>query len=63
MDGVDPLAYMREVAGRLESLDRTGIERALDDLEYLGEVLDPELQDLADGLMQRLQARLEQIRG
>ena len=61
MDGVDPIAYMQGLAARLDQLDRAGVLRAMDDLEYVGEVLDPEFQDLAEQLMARLQARLEQL--
>lgn len=59
--GVDPYAYMQQVAGVLDRLDdRAQINTILDELEYLYEVLDPELQPLADGLMDRLRRRLEQ---
>jgi hypothetical protein len=61
MNGVDPWAFMRDLAGRLEHMtDRAEIERALDDLEYLMEVLDPELQEPAYQLNERLRAKLEQ---
>jgi hypothetical protein len=59
MDGVDPYAYMQSVAGRVDALADLGeLNRALDDLEYLYEVLDPELQPLADSLMERVRARI-----
>jgi hypothetical protein len=38
--------------------ERCEIDRALDDLEYLMEVLDPELQEPAYGLVERLRAKL-----
>jgi hypothetical protein len=60
MDGVDPWAFMQDLAGRLDGMtDREEIERAMDDLEYLMEVLDPELQESAYQLHDRLRARLE----
>jgi hypothetical protein len=60
--GIDPYAYMQQVAGVLDRLDdRAQINTILDELEYLYEVLDPELQPLADGLMDRLRRRLEQV--
>lgn len=34
----------------------------LDGLEYLYEVMDPELQDLAETLMQRLRERMASLR-
>jgi len=58
--GVDPWAFMQELAGRIQNMtERRDIERALDDLEYLMEVLDPELQEPAYELHERLRARLE----
>jgi hypothetical protein len=60
-NGVDPYAYMQQVAGVLDRLDdRAQINTILDELEYLYEVIDPELQPLADDLMERLRARLGQ---
>lgn len=59
MNGVDPWGYMQDLAGRIEAMsERSEIERALDDLEYLMEVLDPELQEPAYGLVERLRAKL-----
>lgn len=56
--GVDPYAFMQQAAGRLDRIsDPRELERLLDDLEYLFEVLDPELQDLAEQLMERIRAR------
>lgn len=61
MSGVDPWGYMQDLAGRIDALSkRREIERALDDLEYLLEVLDPELQEPAYALVERLRAKLEQ---
>lgn len=61
-DGVDPYAYMQQVAGVLDRLDdRARLDTILDELEYLYEVLDPELQPLADGLMDKERRRLEQV--
>ena len=60
-NGVDPYAYMQQVAGVVDTLnDRDRINTILDELEYLYEVLDPELQPLADDLLERLRRRLEQ---
>lgn len=61
-NGVDPYAYMQQVAGVLDRLDdRARLDTILDELEYLYEVLDPELQPLADGLMEKVRRRLEQV--
>jgi hypothetical protein len=59
MTGVDPYTYMQQVAGVLDTLDdHDRINTLLDELEYLYEVLDPELQPLADDLIARLRGRL-----
>lgn len=62
VDGVDPYAFLQSAAGRLDGMDAARLDRLLDDLEYLYEVLDPELQPLADGVMERARARLEGLR-
>jgi len=62
MQGVDPLGYLRQVSVVLDQLqDRASVERVLDEVEYLYEVMDPELQYLADEVMQKLRARLETL--
>ena len=60
MPGVNPYAYLQQVAGRLTQLtDRSEIETLLDEVEYLYEVLDPELQGSAEQLIAQLHSRLE----
>lgn len=60
MQGIDPIAYLQQVAGRLDELqDQDEINDLLDEVEYLMEVLDPELQDGAYDLMARLRAKLD----
>jgi hypothetical protein len=60
MPGVNPYVYMQQVAGRLTQLtDRSEIETLLDEVEYLYEVIDPELQESADLLIAQLRSRLE----
>ena len=60
MPGVNPHAYLQQVAGRLVQLtDRSEIETLLDEVEYLYEVLDPELQESAEQLIAQLRSRLE----
>jgi len=59
--GIDSLAWMQQLAGRLDKLHgRAEIEAALDDVEYLLEALDPELQEPAYQLAGELRRRLEQ---
>ena len=58
----DHYAYLQQVAGVLDRLDDRGrINTILDELEYLYGVLDPELQPLADDLIERLRTRLGQV--
>lgn len=60
MQGVNPYVYLQQVAGRLTQLtERSEIETLLDEVEYLYEVIDPELQESADQLIAQLRARLE----
>jgi len=60
MRGVDPYGYLQELSGRLGALrERSEIEDALDDLEYLFEVMSPEMQELAEPVIGTLRSRLE----
>lgn len=60
MPGINPYVYLQQVASRLMQLnDRSEIETLMDEVEYLYEVLDPELQEPAEQLLAQLRARLE----
>ena len=62
MDGIDPYAYMNQVAAKLDSLTRRDqVEKALDDVEYLFEVIPPEMQDQAETLIDALRRRLSKF--
>ena len=62
MQGVNPHAYMQLVAEQIDSMSSmVDIETALSELEYLFDVTDPETQDLASDLIDRLLARLNSI--
>ena len=62
MDGIDPYLYVQRVAETLDSLDdRRSLETALDELEYLYEVMDPELQESAEQVMAALRDRLQKV--
>lgn len=59
MNPVDPYAYLQQVALRMRDLqERSEIETALDEVEYLFEILDPSLQDGAEALIAQLRAKL-----
>jgi len=62
MHGVDPYGYLQQIAGRLDRLaNRTEAETLLDEVEYLYEVMDPELQPLADTVIARLRDKLKAL--
>lgn len=59
MNGIDPYAYMQQVAVRMNELTASNeIETVLDELEYLFEVIPPELQDNAEKLIGMLRDKL-----
>jgi len=59
MNGIDPYAYMRQVSTRMDELvEPRQIEDVLDELEYLFEVIPPEMQDPAEQLISLLRRKL-----
>lgn len=53
--GADPYSYLAEVSRTLDTLtQRDQIETVLDQAEYLFEVIPPELQDLAEPVIEGL---------
>ncbi|HEX5636364.1 MAG: hypothetical protein HYZ31_12940 [Gammaproteobacteria bacterium] len=59
MKGVNPYVSMEEIAMKLPQLQsRDDIEKALDEVEYLFEVIPPELQDNAEKLISLLRDKL-----
>jgi hypothetical protein len=59
MSGVDPYAYMQQVAVKMDKLTgRDEIETVLDELEYLFEVIPPDMQDNAEKLIGLLRDKL-----
>lgn len=59
MNGIDPYAYMQQVAVKMDELTaRNEIETVLDELEYLFEVIPPEMQDNAEKLIAMLRGKL-----
>ena len=59
MNGIDPYAYMQQVAVKMDELtEREEIETVLDELEYLFEVIPPEMQDNAEKLISLLREKL-----
>jgi hypothetical protein len=62
-DGIDALAYMQQAAVALKEgiTDRKELESVLDELEFLYEALDPELQTMADPLIGQYRERLASL--
>ena len=59
MNGIDPYAYMQQVAVTMDELtDRDEIETVLDELEYLFEIIPPEMQDNAEKIIGLLRDKL-----
>lgn len=57
---MQPYHYLEQAGAALESLDSANeIEKVLDELEIIYELLDPEFQDLADDLIGRLNGKLK----
>lgn len=61
MSGIDPYAYLNEVSVNMDKLTQPDqIETVLDEVEYLFEVIPPELQDLAEPIIEALRKRLSE---
>ena len=57
--GIDPYSYLAEVSRVMDTLtQRDQIETVLDEVEYLFEVIPPELQDLAEPIIEALRQKL-----
>jgi hypothetical protein len=62
MSGIDPYAYLQQVARNLATLtERKQIETVLDEVEYLFEIIPPELQELAEPVIATLREKLSQF--
>jgi hypothetical protein len=62
MSGVTPYISMNKIAARLDELDTfESITEALDEVEYLFEVIPPELQEPAETLIALLREKLEAL--
>jgi hypothetical protein len=62
MSGVTPYISMNKIAARLDELDTVeSITEALDEVEYLFEVIPPELQEPAETLIALLREKLKAV--
>jgi len=63
MSGVTPYLSMHKIAARLDELNsRESITAALDEVEYLFEVIPPELQEPAETLIGLLRDKLNALK-
>ena len=63
MSGVNPYAYLQQVSVELSSITRADqLKTVLDELEFLYEVISPELQDQADAVMDQVRKKLALLR-
>jgi hypothetical protein len=63
MSGVPPYISMNRIAARLDELDTfESITEALDEVEYLFEVIPPELQEPAETLIALLRGKLNALK-
>ena len=61
MNGVDPYAFLNQVSVKMETYTTPEqIETVLDKVEYLFEVIPPDLQDLAEPIIEELRRRLSE---
>ncbi len=55
---MQPYQYLQSVAQQFDQLDQATLDRVLDELEYLFDALDPELQPLCSELISKVRMRL-----
>jgi len=59
MNGIDPYAYMHNISLNMNDLvSKKEIETVLDEIEYLFEVIPPDMQDNAEILIELLRKKL-----
>lgn len=59
MSGIDPYAYMNTISINMDDLvSKQAIETVLDEIEYLFEVIPPDMQDNAEILIAMLRKKL-----
>lgn len=62
MSGITPYRTLHDIARSLPQLtQRAEIEAALDEMEYLFEVIPPDMQEYAEPVIDALRKKLEQL--
>lgn len=63
MSGIDPYTYMQKISMHMDDLKSIDeIETVLDEIEYLFEIIPPEMQDNAEKLITLLRDKLANVR-
>ena len=61
---MEPLRVLQQIASRLDTLESAEqVHLAMDEVEFVFELMPPEMQELADDLMIRLRRRLREVQG
>jgi hypothetical protein len=62
MSGITPYITLEKIAARMKDLDTyDAVNEALDEVEYLFEVIPPELQEPAENLIAQLREKLKNL--
>lgn len=62
MSGVTPYITLAQIAARMKDMNTyDAVNEALDEVEYLFEVIPPELQDPAETLIAKLREKLKNL--
>ena len=62
MSGVTPYITIAQIAARMKEINTyEEVNEALDEVEYLFEVIPPELQDPAENLISQLREKLKNL--
>jgi hypothetical protein len=62
MSGITPYLTIQKIAGRIDDLNSyDAVNEALDEVEYLFEVIPPELQDPVEKLIDQLRTKLKHL--
>ena len=59
---MEPMSVLQQIAGKMDSFETWDeVNRAMDEVEFVFELIPPELQDLASDLLERLRERLGEL--
>lgn len=62
MSGITPYITLEQIAARMKDMDtHEAVNDALDEVEYLFEVIPPELQEPAENLIAQLREKLKKL--